>query len=479
MPDFLNFAAQTANIRQSQAAEQNALALMAQRQREEQEAMNVTNALRGFNPSDPNARNRLYQMPGGAAALESISKAETAQTEAAKAAREEQSAARESIMSKLSAYRNPLEMYASLQQAKVKGVLDDLSYTSLTNSLRQHIRKDPVGGLEAFKDEVARGRLSPEQRLEQDVREIDTGTETQLLSRSKYLGGGFNVVNSIKNGLSPQQIADLQLRQQAEDRAERESNQRMYLAQNNISPIAGEPGWGINANGKAVKVPFAASETEPKTFARDPETGGYPRTLGDLDGRPFLEVENADNARRTLITVLGYGTKEFSDTIHALKTAPSGLLNSLASQANSVVGTTDAQRQAAVQLGVLSQALVLGALNFKLGGQVSDADRQAFAEYVGDIKNPNLTIADRLAAFEKFIDLQKRIGFMPKDGYEPFKGKGLPGRPTGGAPRILSGQPAPTVPVAPATGQGTVRAPTPAYTPEEEAAALRKFGVIQ
>ena len=295
------------------------------------------------------------------------------------------------------------------------------------------------------------------------------------MSRPKFGGGEFSVVNEVSRGMTPEEASRVKLAQEAEARQQRESDQRMYLAQKNLTSIPGNPGWGYTADGKAIKVPFKAGETEAKEVTRNPETGAYTYTLGDLDGKSFIEVENADNARRTLITVLGYGTQEFNNTVRALKTAPSGLLNSVAGQASSAANLTSEQRQALAELETVSQALVLNALNFKLGGQVSDADRQAFATYVGDITNPNKTVGERLAAFEKFVGLQKRIGYMPKDGYNPFTGTGLPGQTPGGQPRTLSGQATPVVPVAPRTGQGTVLRPQ--YTPEEEADVKKRYGL--
>ena len=100
-----------------------------------------------------------------------------------------------------------------------------------------------------------------------------------------------------------------------------------------------------------------------------------------------------------------------------------------------------------------------------------------FGAIAGVVDDENASVGERFAAFEEAVKIMKRIGYMPKDDYDPFTGKGLPGTTT--APRTLSGTNL-TVPTPP--GQGTVtRAPPAAlsYTPEEEAAALRKFGVIQ
>jgi hypothetical protein len=165
MPNFLEMAGQFANVRQSQAAEQNNLALLAQRQREESGLRNVQNymASTGFNPDDPNLGVTLSTLSPdkGGAIAKSLQDARTAAIAAQTATRTESSAARQSTVGKLGSFKYPFEVYASLVEAKNKGNLDEITFSSLTNSLRQHVRKDPVGGLDAFKDEVAFGQLTP------------------------------------------------------------------------------------------------------------------------------------------------------------------------------------------------------------------------------------------------------------------------------------------------------------------------------
>jgi hypothetical protein len=485
MPNFLEMAGQFANVRQSQAAEQNNLALLAQRQREESGLRNVQNymARPGFNPDDPNLGVTLSTLSPdkGGAIAKSLQDARTAAIAAQTATRTESSAARQSTVGKLGSFKYPFEVYASLVEAKNKGNLDEITFSSLTNSLRQHVRKDPVGGLDAFKDEVAFGQLTPTERLKRENITVNRGGSIVGKSRREYGAPNDPYAETFVEAatMSPAERASHALALSKQEQEVRESNQRMMLARQEVTSLPGNPGYGITKDQKIIRIPFAALPNEPKKVTRDPETGAYIYTMGDLDGKDFKEANNASRARYTLSTVLGYGTQDFSNTLQTLKKTTKGLADKTASEITKLMGEESETAQAMATFNTLSNNVILGMVDYQVGAQVSDKDVERFAAIAGVVEDENASIGQRLAAFEEAVKIMKRIGYMPKDDYDPFTGKGLVGQRTGGAPRTLSGTNL-TVPTPP--GQGTVtRAPPAAlsYTPEEADAALRKFGVIQ
>lgn len=474
MPDFMGYANQAANILQSRASEQNALALMAQRQRQEQEVEDLRNYFSqpDFDVTSPSAITGVARIAPtiGGEALQKMAAAAKAQTEAQTTARAETSAARSSILDRLGAFNNPLEMYASLQQAKAKGVLNDLDYNSLVNSLRQNIRKDPVGGLEAFKDAVAFGRLTPTERLERENITTNVGGSIIGQSRRKYGAPDDPYTKTFVEAatMSPAERASHAIALARQEQEVRESNQRMQLARQDITSLPSNPGWGITKNQTIVRIPFAALPNEPKQVTRDPETGAYVYTLGDLDGRDFNDVDNARKARYTLTTIMGYGTQDFSNTLDTIRKTTKGLADKTASEITKFAGQESEAAQALAKFSTLTNNVVLGMLDYRVGAQVSDSDVKRFDSLAGVVNNENASIGERLAAFEEAVKIMTRIGYMPKDGYDPFKGKGLVGSSAGVGTQATGrrnlGVSTPATP-----GQGTVIRP-PTFTPPAAAA---------
>lgn len=212
MPDFMGYANQAANILQSRASEQNALALMAQRQRQEQEAMNVTNALRGFDPTNPAAVSRLYQMPGGAAEVENIFKAQEAQEKAKVAGMAASSARNESSLKRIASFNNWLQAWANIAEEEEKG-LDPAKAGAVRQALRQAYNADPTPqGFENWKRQTMFGLLTPEQQLSTTrvTRNLGGTTEEEVVSTYGQQPG----TRTFTPTMTPQQIEQLALDKQ-------------------------------------------------------------------------------------------------------------------------------------------------------------------------------------------------------------------------------------------------------------------------
>jgi hypothetical protein len=479
MPNFLEMAGQFANVRQSQAAEQNNLALLAQRQREERDIEAVRNYMSspGFNAQNPNLIGELGRLAPtqGPALAKGIFDVQAAKQAATKAALETSSATNAKSLQTIASFDNPLQAWANIAMEERKG-LDPQKAAAVRQSLKQAMAAGPTG----FRDwqvSTLRKLLPVEDQLKQQFTNVGTGQEELIVAAPAVPGSGQAPKVIFR---TPKEMTDAEKTRAALDRqAEARQQNQVNFEQQKVTPLPTKPGYGTTPRGTVVPLIYQGNENLPETVTRNPETGDYVYTDRDLTGQEFNVADPAKKARKVLIDVLGYGSQDFSDFISVLKAAPSGLLDSTIKRAESAANISRSERQALAKLEVLASAVLLTQMDFQLGYQISNDDRKEFSRLSGDMANPEKTVGERLAAGEQFINLMTRLGQMPDDGYKPFEDKGLPGQRTGGAPRTLSGTNL-TVPTPP--GQGTVtRAPPAAlnYTPEEAAAALKLYGVVQ
>lgn len=477
MPNFLEMAGQFANVRQSQAAEQNNLALLAQRQREERDIEAVRNYMSspGFNAQNPNLIGELGRLAPtqGPALAKGIFDVRAAEQAANKAALETSSATNTKSLQTIASFDNPLQAWANIAMEERKG-LDPQKAAAVRQSLKQAMAAGPTG----FRDwqvSTLRKLLPVEEQLKQQFTTVSTGREDQIVASPALAGGGRGPEVIFR---APKEMSDKEKQELAN--ANRRLNaelakidQDMLVQLNELEPVPGMPGMFENAQGQIVAPTFSAPNAAPEaTKGKD----GYRVDASGLHNTPLQEADSAMKSRSVLRSV-GYGTKDFDNLLNTIRSSPSGLGAKLMADAKASVGVSDPARQALSKLEVIMSQLTFAALQGKLGSGVSNIDVQLIKELSGAVGDPTKTVADRLAAFEEFTNVMRRVAYLPDDGYDPFTGRGSTGTTT--APRTLSGTNL-TVPTPP--GQGTVtRAPPPAlsYTPEEADAALRKFGVIQ
>lgn len=477
MPNFLEMAGQFANVQQSRAAEQNNLALLAQRQREERDVEAVRNYMSSpdFNPQNPNLASEFGKLAPtqGPALAKGFYDARTAEQAANKAAMETSSAANAKALQTIASFDNPLQAWANISMEERKG-LDPQKAAAVRQSLKQAMAAGPTG----FRDwqvSTLRKLLPVEEQLKQQFTTVNTGREEQIVATPALAGGGrgpevvFRAPKEMSNK-DKEELANANLRLNAELA---KINQEMSLQLSELEPVPGMPGMFENAQGQIVAPTFTAPNAAPEAVkGKD----GYRVDASGLNGVPLQEADSAMKSRSVLRSV-GYGSKDFENLISTIRKSPNGLGAKTYADIQAAAGIPTAEKQALAKLEVIMSQLTFAALQGKLGSGVSNIDVQLIDRLSGDIKDPAKTVADRLAAFEEFTNVMRRVAYLPDDGYDPFTGRGSAG--TTAAPRTLSGTNL-TVPTPP--GQGTVtRAPPAAltYTPEDAAAALKRYGVTQ
>jgi len=210
-PDFLGMENQVANIRQSRAAEQNSMALMAQRQRQEQEALNLNNALLNFDPTNTAAVNSLYRMPGGGAAVRDVFEAQRAQTLAGGAAREEEISKRDQALKDLLMPTTRNEVISSVYGSMMRGGLTKEQADSVVQSL-----PNTDAELAAWQRQRAVQLLTPQERAQTTRFTRDLGGTIQEEVVPTY--GQQPGTRTFTPTMTPYQLAQLDLDRQREAR---------------------------------------------------------------------------------------------------------------------------------------------------------------------------------------------------------------------------------------------------------------------
>jgi hypothetical protein len=418
MPDFLNFASQAANIRQSQAAEQNNLALLAQRQREVQEVEALRNymASPNFDFKNPEAINKLTQISPvlGPGIGKSLSDAETARIGAQTAARTEKSAQNAQSLRTIASFDNPLQAWASISAEERKG-LDPARAGAVRQALKQAIASGPTG----FRDwqiDTMRKLMSVEDQLRQDTIQVGTGATNQVLSRPTFGGRDFEKVYETEVQLTPEQKAAA-ARADRQFYADQRWREREFEAPSIIS--AAEPNLMVTKSGQVFPtvVTRPPSQPVPTTiqYQRRPDGTLSANNVDDMYDKYAPDLFKDIQRSRAALEVLGYGGQKMERIKTALRMAPSGDLATWLTNAQSSVGAETEAGKALAELRTLQANLTLERLFGKLGAGISNADVQMVQEASAAMNNPSSTAGQREAAFTTLVNYFVEKSRYPAD----------------------------------------------------------------
>lgn len=222
------------------------------------------------------------------------------------------------------------------------------------------------------------------------------------------------------------------------EHAEKELANRQEQAKVSTSPVPNLPGYfyqttpegGLNI--VAAPAPRAAMPTNMMTpapvmrnsFANAPvvapvaapepsEIIGTPQNQRREAARAILSVANYDPEK---------GGAYVADLIR--KTPTSAWRESVARTEGKISGKASEEVQNVGRLRTIIDNMVLAATNFKLGGQISDADVRMLKEAQSDMGNPNLQPEERLSRWDEVMRIQAKMAgykYIPVSAEETGK----------------------------------------------------------
>lgn len=220
------------------------------------------------------------------------------------------------------------------------------------------------------------------------------------LLRGSYVNKGFNTIDKIINRYAPQG---------PENSAASVSNYKKYVAQK----------AGVDINTPISAAQIAAVAQAMREFETGNTSGGGRGTAGAGTGAPqtIKQVASAADRTRTVNQfkeITGFDFTSGKDPVADLiKRSTSGGAEKIGADIvgfipESMGGGATKGMEAIGALEVIASELTLALLpGNKLGAGVSNEDRKMFEKLVGEMQNPNIPSAKRIAAWEQ---LKARMG---------------------------------------------------------------------
>jgi len=405
-PDFLGMENQVANIRQSRAAEQNNLALLASRERErtERNAMAQLMSRPDFDINNPEFRRQGYALAPGMAS-ELFQSAAALQSSLATTRAQE--VAREANQFNLDTTKMNESVRRILSFGKAEDAYDSLlSSKDVPPDIKEALRQSLLNKSEGFTnttgyrdwqaDQIMALMLTPKERVTQARENVDLGGSTL---QTTYDAAGRTInERTLRNIMTPAQIA-------AADLARDQFNAGLSAAKQ----VPGNPGMFYNDLGQVwvSTVGPDPSKPEPTLVQLQRHSDGVFRAdnIDDLlkQRLPQDIVTSARGARNALET-MGYGGQKMQFIMDALRNAPKGGLDAYLTQIKTTFGESSLQSQAVAELTNMQANIVIDRLFGKLGVGISNADVELVRNSSGIMVNPNSTPDDRVAAFLNMID---------------------------------------------------------------------------
>jgi hypothetical protein len=243
------------------------------------------------------------------------------------------------------------------------------------------------------------------------------------LLRGSYVNKGFNTIDKIINRYAPQG---------PENSAASVSNYKKYVAQ--------KAGVDINTPISAAQIPAVAQAM--REFETGNTSGGGRGTAGAGTGAPQTIKQAASAADKTRTVnefkvITGFDFTSGKDPVADLiRKSTSGGAEKIGADIvgfipESMGGGATKGMEAIGALEVIASDLTLALLpGNKLGAGVSNEDRKMFEKLVGEMQNPNIPSAKRLAAWAQLKAKMARILGVPVPKASTPTGSGSSGRQT-------------------------------------------------